>query len=619
MTIKYTAKQLQSMSSKDLLKVAKEIGSEYYSTLPYFKTKEEGQRALETLLSQNRSNASLIKDITSMQKNLKTTTKVVEKTDKLVSNISKQKSELINSFANYTSKSVAQNYAESQKQLKAIIDKHLAKNEWTITEMKKFERDTQLYNEINSQLDKLGMKTEQLLTNNINIAVKDTVLNDAYFVEQFSKKTANLTVLNSSKINELIKQPWSGLPYSDRIWKDTNQMKYILKDQLMQSMILGENPKKLAKRLNDVMGKGAYNATRLARTEVISAGARAQTQFAKDNSDIIAGMKWVAYIDKRTSKQCLAHDGEIKTEEEWDNADHQIPCHPNCRCSYTMEVKDEFKVDKKVQPFDEWVKEKRANGQIVDGEGYMKPKTPVASKTPTPTPTPTVKAPTTVKKLGSEYTKQYEAQVNSLSKTKDVQSFMQKEFPHLNINLGRMDINSAKRTSLAMAEMKDRFPYVSKEYLNNFGSFTHYKNLGGSPPNSSYCSAFYGTSSWKRGNGIYFNSKSWDEIVKNHTRGVASQWEVPSIDAGKSTIYHEFGHTLVDYIQHEHKDVFKQLQDEWYTFNRQSSEEMKEALSKYGASDFDEFCAEAFSEYIGNEKPRPTAEKVGSLIMSVAK
>lgn len=523
-----------------------------------------------------------------------------------------EKSKLVNGFANYTAQETAKAFAESQETLKQIIYKHLETTEWSVVEMKKFERDVQLFNEINLQLDSLGQKTEKLLGNNLEVMVKDSVLNDAYFVEQFSKVPTSLNVLNKDVIKSVAKQPWYGSTYSDNIWKNTTQLKYVIKDQLMQSMILGESPSKLARRINAQMGKGAYNATRLARTEMIAANSRAQKEFARENADIVAGMRWVAAIDNRTSAECLAHDGEIMTEEEWDNSGHTIPCHPNCRCTFSMEVADKYKINKKVQPFDEWMKEKREQGLIADGENQMKPKKP----------TGTVKL-TDPRMVGSDYTKAFEEKVNSMTKIKDIQSYMQQEFPDWNINLGRIDVESARRTTVAMAEMADKYPQLSNGYIHSFGSFTHYKNQGGSPPNSKYCNAFYQPLSnsieWLDINGIYFNSKSWDEVVSRHERSLKSLWHVPVKEAGKSTIYHEFGHTIVDYIEAEEDDIFDQLRDEWKAFNKLDMDTKKNMLSQYGASNFDEFCAEAFCEYLGADKPRDIAMKVGGLIAKTAK
>lgn len=522
------------------------------------------------------------------------------------------KSKLVNGFANYTAQETAKAFAESQETLKQIIYKQLEKNEWSIVEMKKFERDVQLFNEINLQLDALGQKTEKLLADNLEVMVKDSVLNDAYFVEQFSKVPTSLKVLNKDTIKAIAHQPWYGSTYSDNIWKNTTQLKYLLKDQLMQSMILGESPAKLARRINAQMGKGAYNATRLARTEMIAAGGRAQKEFAKENADIIEGLKWNAFVDSRTSQECLAHNGEVKTQEEWDSSGHQIPCHPNCRCSYTMEVKDKYKINKPIQPFDEWLKEKREAGLIVDGQGYMKPKKPTGTAKITET-----------RKLGSAYTDAFEKKVNSFTKVKDVQEYLKQEFPNWNINLGRMDIQSAKKVSHAMAEMADKYSNVANSYIHSFGSFTHYKNLGGSPPSSKYCNAFYQplpkSDYWKKMNGIFFNSKSWDEIVRTHERCVKAMWHVPIKEAGKSTIYHEFGHTIVDYIEDAHKDIYSKLKDEWNAFNKFDMDTKKAMLSQYGASSFDEFCAEAFAEYIGTEEPRDIAKRVGGLIAQTAK
>lgn len=521
------------------------------------------------------------------------------------------RSKQANGTVNYTNHEMIKIFAESNATLKQIIYKQLENADWSIVQMKKFERDVLLFNEINMTLDQLGQKTEKLLADNLKVMVKGSVLTDAYLVEQFSRVPTKLTMLNKDTIMAIAYKDWYGASYSDNIWKNTTQLKYVLKDQLMQSMILGENPKKLAKRINDVMGRGTYNAVRLARTEMIAAGARAQEAFAKENEDIIEGLKWCAHIDSKTSSQCLSHHGQVKTQEEWESSGHSIPCHPNCRCSYTMEVKDKYKVNKQVQSFDDWLKEKREQGLIVDGEGYMKPHRP---KQPKPTP----------RRLGSAYTDAFTNQINSFTKLKDVQAYVQQEFKHMSVNFGRMDITSAKQISIAMAEMADKYPYVMQNYVKAFGSFTHYKNLGGgSPPSSKKTLAFYCLKSpykhLQHINGIYFNSRPWQTNVLVHKHCLSKEWHVPVKDTAKSTIFHEFGHTLVDYITYEHKDILLELQAEWNAFSRYDEATQIKKLSGYGMSSFDEFCAESWAEYMCNDNPRETAKRVGTIMAKVAK
>lgn len=365
-------KDLTKMTEEELKALARELGKEYYPTLPQFSSKQESLHALDVLLSQKRSKASLIKDIKAMQRKLGTPTL------KVVASISEEKSKLVNNFANYTAKEVASIYADAQRQLKNTIYSSMEKSDWTMAEFTKFKRDVTLYNEINGQLEALGKKTEELMAKNISVVCKDTVLTDAYFLEQFSAKSTNLKILNMSMLKEVAETNWSGLVYSERIWRDVEQLKYILREQIMQAVILGEGNKKIAKRINDIMGRGAYNASRLARTEVIAASSRVQKAFAKDNPDIVDKMEWVAYIDSRTSKECMLHNGEVKTVEEWETSSEQIPCHPNCRCSYVMVVNDKYKIKKDIQPFEDWLAEKREAGEIIDGAGWMNPKKPKA-------------------------------------------------------------------------------------------------------------------------------------------------------------------------------------------------------------------------------------------------
>lgn len=124
---------------------------------------------------------------------------------------------------------------------------------------------------------------------------------------------------------------------------------------------------------------------------------------------------------------------------------------------------------------------------------------------------------------------------------------------------------------------------------------------------------------WRRTDdaaGIAFNKnagKYFDQLEKNLARDVASGFHPEGCSTVKSMIDHEFGHAL--------DDVYKIKSDpRFITYIKDmSAGEKAIAVSKYGATNSDEFIAEAWAEYLNNPTPRPAAKLIGDLITSKMK
>jgi len=112
--------------------------------------------------------------------------------------------------------------------------------------------------------------------------------------------------------------------------------------------------------------------------------------------------------------------------------------------------------------------------------------------------------------------------------------------------------------------------------------------------------------------GVAFNS-NWkgEYIVKSLESDVKSGWHPVGCTTLKATMDHEFGHQL-DHLLGLHDDYdFRMF---YNPLCAQGSAHIKELLSQYAAKNSKEFIAEAWSEYLNNEPPRPTAKMIGELI-----
>ena len=117
--------------------------------------------------------------------------------------------------------------------------------------------------------------------------------------------------------------------------------------------------------------------------------------------------------------------------------------------------------------------------------------------------------------------------------------------------------------------------------------------------------------------GVCWNENFGVEKTRNSLiSDVEAKWHPVGCGTAKATIDHELGHKLDELLGlRTDPDFLKIFKDE----TSQGFEYIKENLSSYawkGANPKAEFIAEAWSEYLNNDKPRPIAIKIGELIKS---
>ena len=112
--------------------------------------------------------------------------------------------------------------------------------------------------------------------------------------------------------------------------------------------------------------------------------------------------------------------------------------------------------------------------------------------------------------------------------------------------------------------------------------------------------------------GICFNT-SWqgDKINKSLAQDVDMKWHPPGCGSLKAVFDHELGHEVDRLLGLNLNSEFRQLYSQEYL---QGKSHITENLSNYANKNSKEFIAEAWSEYLNNEKPRPIAVAVGAII-----
>lgn len=98
-----------------------------------------------------------------------------------------------------------------------------------------------------------------------------------------------------------------------------------LRQQLLQGLALGENPRVVASRMRRVADVPLARARTVARTEALRAYRGASVATYQQVQDV-AGWVWVAAMDSRCCGACMALHGT-----EWPDG-QAMESHPNCRC-----------------------------------------------------------------------------------------------------------------------------------------------------------------------------------------------------------------------------------------------------------------------------------------------
>lgn len=213
----------------------------------------------------------------------------------------------------------------------------------TLAMRSRISRLDKLYAETLKALDRLGRKTEDRMTDFLMDAYKDRFYHGIYDVaERTGIMKANVAI-DDDTAQKIAAAPWSGKSYSQRIWKNDQQLGTVLRTVVSNGLHRGLSVPQMAKMVEDKMHAGLSNARRLVRTEMNYVQNRAAADSIKES-----GMKYyrfIATMDRRTSSMCRAHDGKVYPINEYRPGGNAPPLHPNCRSTIAGSLRDVYNED----------------------------------------------------------------------------------------------------------------------------------------------------------------------------------------------------------------------------------------------------------------------------------
>ncbi|EQF23645.1 phage head morphogenesis, SPP1 gp7 family domain protein [Clostridioides difficile CD160] len=164
----------------------------------------------------------------------------------------------------------------------------------------------------------------------------------AFNVQQGINVGWSLMSLDANKINKVISKPWTsdGLNFSERIWgKHRPALINELHTKLTQSIIRGENPKKLVNDFAKRFNVSKSQAKNLIMTEsAFFASASRKDCF---NNLLIEKYEIIATLDLKTSNICRELDGKVFEMKDYEIGVTAPPFHCRCRTTTAPFFSDE--------------------------------------------------------------------------------------------------------------------------------------------------------------------------------------------------------------------------------------------------------------------------------------
>lgn len=258
---------------------------------------------------------------------------------------------------------ILQMYAEIAKELLAFYAKYATDTGLTIQEVMKKADDFDVYafrnkakkyvkrkdfsDEANNALKlyNLSMKVsrEKLLKQQLDLIVKDSTLDiqdeiekklvDA--VDREVKRQAHIlgehVKIDETKVKAVVNSNFKGVNWSTRLWQDMAVVQKEVEKTTSNVLLRGRHPNEYIKDFKKQINTTTYNASRLLVTE--SARVQAESQkltYLKELGED-GEYKYVAKIDKKTSKICHSLNGKIFKVKDMIPGINAPPMHPWCR------------------------------------------------------------------------------------------------------------------------------------------------------------------------------------------------------------------------------------------------------------------------------------------------
>jgi SPP1 gp7 family putative phage head morphogenesis protein len=228
--------------------------------------------------------------------------------------------------------------AEYMKLIEETDDEKLLLELNTLAMKSRISRLEEMFYEVNKTIDDTFKTVENRVYNLLEGTISKNYYTTMYDLHKYVGVGASFAKVDTELVKSILSFPWSGMNYSQRIWKNRDKLKEVIKEEITQMVIQGKGSREVAKALSKRMDVSLENAKRLINTEhsyvMGEATYRAYDEFGVEK------YQFLATLDNRTSKICQSLDLKIFNLNERCVGVNASPMHPRCRSTeipYTKE------------------------------------------------------------------------------------------------------------------------------------------------------------------------------------------------------------------------------------------------------------------------------------------
>lgn len=196
-----------------------------------------------------------------------------------------------------------------------------------------------LAKDIDTKCEELYKAENIASTKHYSKLADEAYLHSVYDLQAGTGLGFSFSMMPRSRVDAILRSPWSGEHYSTRIWGNTQQLAESLKEELLTGFMTGRAYDKTALNIAQKMGAGASEARRLVRTDSCYIANQAEQESYRECG--IDTYIYVATLDRRTSKICRKLDRKRFPVAEGEPGKNMPPMHPWCRSTTIAGVTDE--------------------------------------------------------------------------------------------------------------------------------------------------------------------------------------------------------------------------------------------------------------------------------------
>lgn len=196
--------------------------------------------------------------------------------------------------------------------------------------------------QIQNELEHLYAKQNKGVEDLIKQQYEESYYKSSYTIQNGLEKYWNIQALDINKIDKIISKPWTtdNQTFSDRIWKNKDELLNTLQKDLTQATIRGNDIDKVIQKIEKDFEVSKGKAGRLVMTESAFFSSVGQKE-CFNNLDV-EKYEIVATLDSRTSEICQELDGKVFAMKDYEVGITAPPFHCNCRSTTVPYFDDEF-------------------------------------------------------------------------------------------------------------------------------------------------------------------------------------------------------------------------------------------------------------------------------------